>query len=169
MERIQRTDEELIQALEDHLGILRNAIDNARQGDLKFVKAIAGTLRVLVHSGGRNTPLLITLAGKYSINPTVITNEPRGVVERSLEDFLKEIAFASGTENILLSKADLIAKLSQQEGGAHEDLGIERDLHLSKGNGFLIGSMPPLARSFIGLGECIYNSGIRTLIAIRQS
>lgn len=161
--RIPRSEDELIQALSDNLELLRDAIKKVRSGDFKYLKSIKGILRILVHNAGTNKPLLIKLADKYSITPIIKTDGPRGIFKRSLNDFLEEIAFASGTENILLKKRDLIAKGSQQDGGAHEDWEIDKDYLFSKGDGLLIGGVPPLVRTFNGMANCIYIAGLNVL------
>ena len=161
--RIPRNEDELVEALSDNLDLLKDAIEKAQSGDFKYIKSIKGILRILVHTAGTNKPLLIEMAKKYSIVPTIRTEGPRGMSERSLNDFLEEIGFASGTENIILKNKDLIAKGSQQEGGAHEDWDVDKDYLFAKGNGLLIGGMPPLVRKFIGMANCIRVSGLSVL------
>jgi hypothetical protein len=168
--RTQRSEDDLIEALSDNLSLLTDAIDRARTGDFKYIKTIKGILRILVHTSGTNRPLLIGMAKKYSVTPIVRTDGPRGISERTLDDFLEEIGFASGTENIILKNKDLIVKGSQQEGGAHEDWAIDKDYLFAKEGGLLIGGIPPLVRKFIGMANCIRVSGsnvLQEIITIR--
>lgn len=165
--RISRTEDELIEALSDNLGILGDAINKVQSGDFKFVKTIKGSLRILVHKGGTNTPLLSALAEKYSITPIIRTEGPFGIRERSLDSFLEEAGIESGTENFILKNRDLIAKGSQQEGGSHEDWAIDKDYRFARADGLLIGGLPVLTRKFIGLGKCIHTAGKKVLEEIK--
>lgn len=167
--RIARNEDDLISALSDNLDLLEEAIKKSRAGDFKYIKVIKGILRVLVYTSKSNIPLLIELAKKYSVIPTIKTEGPRGVFERPLDIFLEEIGFASGTENIILKNIDLIVKGSQQEGGAHEDWDIDKDYLFSKGDGLLIGGIPPLVRKFIGMSNCIHISGVKVLKEIEAA
>ena len=166
--RVPRGEDELISALSDNLDLLRDAIEKAKSGDLKYIKSIQGILRILVHTSYTNKPLLIELAKLYSIVPVIKTDNPWGLSERPLDDYLEEIAFASGTESIELKKKDIIAKGSQQEGGAHEDWDIDKDYLFAKGEGLLIGGRPPLVLTFIGMADCIWSSGSNVLQQIER-
>lgn len=161
--RIPRSKLELATALRDHLVILRDALEKM-QNDFAFVKVIAGELRVLVHTRSRNTPLLLTLADQENEKLLVTTDGPP-VLQRTLplKDFFQGLHFASGTEKIEITKEQFIGFASQQEGTAHEDLTLDKDYLFSKGNGILIGGLPPNILALRGYGRTVYTKGVEFL------
>lgn len=167
--RISRTTIDLINALEQHLDLLRDHINKFKSGDFKYYKPIMTELRLLVYKSKTNNPLLIFLAQQNGIALTIHRDAPPFKKQQlSLDEFLHELYFASGTAKMSLTNIEFIAKAAQQEGSAHEDLKHDLDYIISKGDGVLIGGLPPQFRAAVGLAECIYSCGIRVLIKIKQ-
>lgn len=160
--RIARSTSDLKQALQENLELLRESIDKLRAGDFKHVKIVFGILRILLINKGQNKPLLLGLAQKYNFTPMVYIDSPFGLKTLSLEQHLQDIYFVSNTENIKLTNADFILKHSQQEGGAHEDWALEKEI-VFPNDSILIGGLPPKIRKAIILGEHTYKAGIEFL------
>ena len=167
--RVQRSEADLINALEQHLDLLGDSIQKLRAGDLKYFKSIAAELRVLVYKGASNKPLLLHLAKINNIVPIIKRDvPPLKRPELPLQDFLNELFFSSGTLNVSLTNAQLIAKVSQQEGSAHEDLKHEFDYIAAKGDGILIKGQKPYLLGILGIAECIYFTGINVLKLLKE-
>jgi hypothetical protein len=168
MNKIQRSRLELVQAFADQLHILKTAILHVKNGDDAFTKTIAGVLRILVHEAKTNKPLLINIAKEYNIVPYITTSGHKGVLQRNLNQYLDDVVYYSDTAKITLTKRQIIAKISQQEGGAHEDWAIEKDLLHARGDGILIGGRLPLVRVILGIGECILECGNEVLASVNN-
>lgn len=166
--KITKTDNYLINALFENLELLNDAVEKTTAGDFKYLKVIKNILRILVHRGGMNKPLLCDLAAKYSIIPMIKFDNMKGLIEFSLDDYLEDIYFISNTEGICLKNKDLIAKSSQQDGGAHEDWALDADYAFSKCNGFCLGGTPPEIRKLVNMGKLIYISGNTVLKEIKS-
>lgn len=162
--KIPRGELELAKALRDHLVILRDALEKLLS-DYAFAKVIAATLRVLIYAKGRtNVPLLFSLADKKGDDLLVITGGPPAMRKKiSLKDFFQELHFASGTEKIKMSIEEFIGFASQQEGTAHEDHSIDRSFLFSKGEGLVIGGLPPNIYALRNYGRAVYSSGLKFL------
>ncbi len=167
MEKVLRTEGELIKALQDQLHILKEAIERVKTGDFAYTKVIAASLRVLVLKTTKNKPLLLNLAKKYDF-PLIITRDvpPFKPATISIQDLLDELYFASGTEHVKITKRELIAKSAQQEGLSHEDESLDKDYLISKPKGLYIGGLPPDVRALLGLGQCIYQAGNNLLVKL---
>jgi hypothetical protein len=153
---------ELKQALRENLELLRESLDKVKTGDFKHIKIVFGILRILVINKGQNKALLLGLAQEHNITPMVYIDSPFGLKTLSLDKHLQDLYFASNTENIRLTNADFILKHSQQEGGAHEDWDLEKEVTFPN-NGILIGGLPPKIRKAIILGEHTHKAGVELL------
>lgn len=177
MERTPRTVDNLVDTLEQHLGLLNDYIKKLEIRDKKYYKAIMGELRVLVQSANSNKPLLINLAKKFNIDLYVHQDG----IKKTLGDYLNEavfvipkpVSFVCSDEDSL-SRIDFISKAAQQDGSSHEDSSIENDLLIFKGEmignpffGILIDGEYPHARQAIRIANVIYNCGMGVLKAIR--
>lgn len=169
IKRISRTQRDLINSLKEHLELLQEYTKKFKSGDSKYYKPIVTELRLLTHKSRKNIPLLIYLAQKNRVIPVIYRDVPPfKKSEITLNELLDSIFFASGTMKLSLTNKEFIAKASQQEGSAHEDLEHDFDYVLSKGDGLLIGNQPPHFRAAIGLAECIYSCGMRVLEQISR-
>jgi hypothetical protein len=161
--RIQRTELELAKALRDQLVILRDALGKLLS-DFAYIKIISAVIRVLVYSKGRNKPLLLSLGDMKNDNLLLTTDGPPMLRKTiPLRNFMQEMHFISGTENIEMTIEEFIGFSSQQEGVAHEDSAIDRNYVFSKGDGMLIGGVPPHIYAIRGYGNTIYAKGIEFL------
>ena len=137
MGKISRTDSDLIQSLNDELEKLKDFHFKVyNENNKKYLGNIAAQLRILVIKKGNNQPLLLELMEKYSINHLLQTNPPPGSNRQSKQmtilEFLerrqiKALRLKSG-QLISLTNKELILKLSQQFGGAHQDFKADEDI-----------------------------------------
>jgi hypothetical protein len=153
--RIPRELNDLIQALDDHMVILRASLLRSRE-EASFIKVIASELRVLVCSVSGTEGLLWRLCDEMQISDAVLVMDPgeidpdhplaRGIelsfstIRRpsgnehgeyiSLEEIIKtfEAIFVSSITNQRITHEILIRLISDQIGGAHEDPGIAPEL-----------------------------------------
>jgi hypothetical protein len=130
--------DELIEALERHLRLLREYASKAfQEGNFDFGGEVAGKLRLLVIQFKSNRPLLLDLMAQTGISPTItlggppIKRAPGTPVpgdEISLEQYLKlgaiGIRVPSG-EFAMLNKAQFIRAWAEQSGSSHEDWSLD--------------------------------------------
>lgn len=160
MEKISRTDQELINALQDQLHILKEAIDKVKIGDFAFAKVIAAVLRVLVIKTTKNKPLLLNMSKKYNF-PLIIKRDVPSFKNSTIliQDMLNDLYFASNVNNVRMTNREFITNFAQQQGLSHEDTSLDRDFVISKSTGFLWGGLPAETRGIVGLGECVHRAG----------
>ena len=154
--KVRRTDEELDRALVDRLYNLKDYVEEYRSGKRGRIKDIATNLRVLVVKTRTNRPLLFDVAKKYDVPLIVNRDVPpiRGLKSRlNLDEALEELCFASAVPSAAeLTGIELIKEYADQEG-AHDDMSISETFNRSKGDGLLIGGVPPHDRTIIGLAN----------------
>jgi hypothetical protein len=133
MARVPRDLSDLVGRLRSHVKLLREYYGRAfRDGDLDYMGEIAGKLRLLTSSRGRNKPLLSRLMKMFGVEVLVTLDGPPikrpGVPgpgdQISIERFLGLFAFgfkARSGDWVELTKADLIEDWAAQHGSAHED------------------------------------------------
>ncbi|SRR6266542_5284554 len=136
-ERARSTDE-LVDALERHIRILRDYAAKAfREGNFDYGGEVAGKPRLLVTKFGSNRPLLLDLMAETGIAPTITLDGPP--VQRppgeagpgdviSLQRYLGLDAIAiripSG-DFIMLNKTQFLRAWAEQSGSSHEDWSLE--------------------------------------------
>lgn len=76
--KIPRREEDLLEALSENLDLLNDAIEETISGNWKYLKVIKSILRILVHKGGMNKPLLIDFAKKHLLIPMAKIQDIRG-------------------------------------------------------------------------------------------
>lgn len=169
--RVPKSDADLTRALIHHLHLVNDAIREIQNGSERYVKVLAAVLRVLVHKGGSNKPLLFVLATKARFRPLVHLRCPeKGAYSEPLKKHLKKVAFVSTRlRGIRLTNAQVIAKAAQQEGLAHEDAFYDEDYAaLAVGSPFDDSTPadwpPPVARILIPLGTHVVRAGSDLLV-----
>jgi len=159
--RIPRSDEDLLKTLEEEVDKLKELyFKTFREEDLKYLGDVAGKLRVLVYEGGKNKPLLLHLMDKFEINILITLDGPpvqplpgqpspgdKITLRRFLDLLAVEIRVKSG-DFMKSTKKELIAKWSQQSGGAHQDWELDEDLFAMQNTGINLFGMPPEAHEF---------------------
>ena len=83
--REPRNEDDLLEALSDNLNLLKDAIEKAQSGDFKYIKSIKGILRILVHTGGTNKPLLIEMAKKNNVKCLALTHIRRDIRKNQMD------------------------------------------------------------------------------------
>ena len=136
-----RSTDELVDALERHIRILRDYAAKAfRDGNFDYGGEVAGKLRLLVTKCGSNRPLLLDLMAETGIAPTITlggplvqppVGEPGSGDTISLERYLAlgatGIRIPSG-DFVMLNKTQFIRAWAEQSGSSHEDWSLEPTL-----------------------------------------
>ena len=133
MTRVPRDLSDLVGQLRSHVKLLKEYYVRAfHDGDLDYMGEIAGKLRLLTSSRGRNKPLLSRLMKILGVEVLVTLDGPPikrpGVPgpgdQITIEQFLGLFAFGFRSRSgdwVELTKADLIEDWAAQHGSAHED------------------------------------------------
>ncbi len=133
--RVNKTGIGLVSDLADQLAVLDEHIKRARAGDVLAIKIVAPVLRDLVCKYRSNPkPLLFRIAEQYSYQLMVRLDVPpimKSVM--TLEEYLDVMAFASGTEGVILTHYQLIKGVADQQSVAHTDTGISNDIYAAMG------------------------------------
>lgn len=80
----------------------------------------------------------------------------------SLQEYLDQIAFASGTENTHMTNAEFIKNIADQISVAHTDNGVDSDTFGAMGWGEIsTGGYQPHVYALINIGEVVLSSGRR--------
>lgn len=157
-QRVQLTDEELVDSLKQNSTLLAEFLEKGcRQGDEKFFGEIAGKLRVLVYQSRTNIPLLLGLAEKFHIPLTLDFDKPGGHIQMTLQQYLDSLAcvIGIGSELVSISVKQFIAMWSQQMGASHQDWQIDEELSAIRKQGIFVGNLPVSGRALCAMGENI--------------
>jgi hypothetical protein len=154
-QRAKREIEELVEALERHVRLLKEYAHKAfRDGNTDYGGEIAGKLRLLVTSIGKsNRPLLIDLMEKTGIKPLIKLGgppiqrppgEPRAGDMITLSGYLELTAIGielpSG-DFVTLNKIKFIRAWAEQTGSSHEDWSLDPELTAILRSGIHIGGV----------------------------
>lgn len=133
--KVSKTDYGLLGELEDQLHILEEHIGRIKSGDARSVKIVAPVLRDLVCKYRSNPkPLLFRLANKTNSQLIVHLDVPPMFPDTmTLQEYLNDIAFSSGTENIVITKLELIKMVADQTSVAHTDGAVDARLYAVMG------------------------------------
>jgi len=176
MVKVPREDSDLIKSLNDELEKLKEFyIKVYGDNDKKYLGNIASQLRILVIERGTNTPLLLKLMEKFSINMSLKTNPPPGLHQQSkqitIPTFLDQTQIkAIKTESqglASLTNKQLILKLSQQLGGAHQDFHVDEDILALRDLKIPVLNVDLIALPLKNITTVILNIGQKCLTQIR--
>ena len=176
MTRVIRKDSDLIQSLNDELEKLKEFYFKVyRENDKKYLGNIASQLRMLVISKGNNVPLLLELMKKYLIDLPLKTNPPPGLFEQSREITIPELleqtqikAIKTESQGLVsLTNKQLILKISQQLGGAHQDLKVDEDIIALRDLRILFLNIDMIGLPLQNITKIILEIGHKCLIQIR--
>jgi len=155
--RVKRDMSDLLDSLRRHVKLLREYYRQVfEEDDRDYVGDLVGKLRLLVHEGGRNTPLLLSLMDHLGVDIPITLGgppikcppgHPEAGDKISLRRFLSLTAYGIQTPTkgyVELSKKDLIRIWSQQAGAAHEDWELDEELASAREMGLFIGGLPAL-------------------------
>lgn len=160
--KVSKTDYGLLVDLNDQLEILAEHLQRARSGEERAIKVVAPILRDLVCKYRSNqSPLLFRLANRNNLPLTVKLDVPPHMPDTlSLQDYLDQTAFASGTENIHMTNSELIKNITDQLSVAHTDNGVDSDAFGAMGWGEIrIGGYQPHVYALINIGEVVLTTG----------
>lgn len=165
--KVPKTQLQLTEELKTQIELLDEAIQKVVSGDFKYARIISSILRILVIETKTNKPLLFNLSQQYDFEPQVVIDSPFGIKTMSLKDHLKDLYFASGTENIKMSNEEFIKIASQQDGGSHVDSSVNPEYQFAN-EGMLIGGTPPKVLKLKILASHISKAGKKLLSTINS-
>ena len=168
--KVAKTDYGLLVDATDQLEMLAEHLQRARAGEVRSVKVIAPILRDLVCKYRSNkSPLLFRLANRNNIPLQVDLDVPPHMPSTmTLHEYLGKMAFASATENILLTNEQLIKGAADQVSIAHTDNGIDSDIFGAMGWGEIrVGGYPPHVYSLINIGEVVLGVGMKLIAQLK--
>ena len=169
--RVSKTDIGMLGELEDQLAMLQEHLARIKAGDAVSVKVVAPILRDLVCKYGSNPkPLLFRLANKYNVSLEINLDVPPGFKSRmSLKEFLEDMAFSSGTEDIRVTNAELIKMVADQTSVAHTDNGIDKRLYAAMGwPNQKTTANSPHSVMLVGIGYTVLGAGRRLLEEVKK-
>jgi hypothetical protein len=145
-QRVPRSDEDLVNALDRQVTLLHEYADRAfSQGHAAYLGEVAGKLRLLVyeHPRSHNKPLLLSIMDTCGIEVLFFIDSPikgKGG-QMDLRTYLSETAFGAKTSRgfVRLSGFELIAAWAQQSGAAHEGWSLDEELARLLNAGVFIG------------------------------
>jgi hypothetical protein len=160
--RVERSLHELADRLGNHTQLLVEYIDNAKNGDRRYLGEVAGKLRLLVSGRqAKNKPLLFLLAEATGDDLTFQVGGPPGFdwgygvggQRAPLAAYLESMAFIVAGHT--LTKAEVIRLWAQQHGSAHEDWQVDRRLLALTGNPLFVGGVHTADRTLISIASTV--------------
>jgi hypothetical protein len=157
-------------ALSDHVALLSRYIDAAVAGDPLYLGEIAGKLRLLVISKGRNKPLLLRFAELTGDELTItleapplppLPGHPGAGDTIAFETFLDLVAVALQTQHsegqlIPLSHREFVATWAEQYGAAHEDWSLPETFEASVTVHVKLGGSKAHALTLLRIADAIH-------------
>ncbi len=142
--KISRPDAELIQALQDHIDLLREFHNKAfNKGDSKYLGEVAGKLRLLVYRSPTCKPLLRDLMDKFNTDIRLDLSGP-GNRSADIDEYFNQVcgAFRSSKTGDLIkvTRMNIVRTWAQQIGSSHEDSSVDEDFAELLNHGLFVNS-----------------------------
>lgn len=140
--RVLRSDEELLEALNRHVALLNDYHNKAFiENDSKYFGEVAGKLRLLLYRSRTCKPLLLDLMKKFRIEIRLNLIGP-GNRSANIDEYFNRVcgAFRSSKTNNLIeiTRMQVVTTWAQQIGANHEDTSIDEDFIELISQGFFI-------------------------------